>query len=69
MRSKYSYQVYDNAKFKKVVELNIVENEHFRNKLPNETKPNIKRYCINNIFVGIDLVSEESYAIEGEIKL
>lgn len=56
-RSKYPYQIYDNANFKKIVELNIIENEYLHNKLPNEMKPNVKTYCINDILIGIDLVS------------
>lgn len=64
-RSKYPYQVYDSAKFKKIVEFNIVENEHSRNKLQNETKPNIKSYSVDDVFIGIDLVSGE-FHVESE---
>lgn len=64
-RSKYPCQAYDNPAFKKVVELNIVENEHSRNKLPNEEKPYIKSYSIDDVLVGIDLVSGE-FHVESE---
>ena len=64
-RSKYPCQVYDNTEFKKVVEFNIVENEHSRNKLPNEEKPYIKSYSIDDVLVGIDLVSGE-FHVESE---
>lgn len=64
-RSKYPYQVYNNAKFKQVVEFNIVENEHSRDKLKNETKPNIKSYRIDDVLIGIDLVSGE-FHVESE---
>lgn len=64
-RNKYPYQVYDNSEFKKIVELNIVQNAHSHSKLPNETKPIIKSYKIDDVFIGIDLVSGE-FHIESE---
>lgn len=60
-RSKYLYQIYDDIKFKKIVELNITNNEHSLHKLPDQVKPNIKSYCIDDILVGIDLVSGEFF--------
>lgn len=64
-REKYSYQIFDNSKFRKVVELNIMETEFRRNKLPKGILPNIKSYCIDDVFVGIDLASGE-FHIESE---
>ena len=53
-RNKYPYQVYDNSEFKKIVELNIVQNAHSQSKLQ-----------IVGVFIGIDLVSGE-FHIESE---
>lgn len=64
-RSKYPCQVYDDPKFKEAVEFNIVENEHSRNKLKNGMKPDIRSYRIEDILVGIDLVSGEFF-VESE---
>ena len=64
-RSKYPCQVYDNTEFKKVVEFNIVENEQSRNKLQKEAQPNIKSYSVDDVLVGIDLVSGE-FHVESE---
>lgn len=63
-RSKYPCQVYDDPKFKEVVEFNIVENEHSRSKL-NGMRPDIRGYRIDDILVGIDLVSGEFF-VESE---
>lgn len=66
-RGKYPYSIYKNEKFKKAVAFNIVKNEHSRNKLPEETKPDIKGYCINDVFVGIDVVSGEFHVESNDI--
>lgn len=64
-RNKYSYHIYDNVEFKKIVEFNIIANEHSRSKLQNDTKPNIKSYIVDEVFIGIDLISGEFY-VESE---
>lgn len=58
-RNRYPYQVYENEDFKNIVESNIIENEHSRNKLQNGIKPVIKSYIVDNVLIGIDFVSGE----------
>ena len=48
-RKKYSYQIYDNSNFKKIVELNIICNEHTRQKLERNKKTNIKCYSVDDV--------------------
>ncbi len=43
-RNKYTYQRFDSPQFKNIVELNIMENEHSRRKLPKRMKPDIYTY-------------------------
>lgn len=64
-RNKYSYQILDSPEFKKVVEFNIMENEHSRSKLPKGMKPDINTYCVENVLVGIDISSGE-FCVECE---
>lgn len=64
-RDKYRYQVFDDMRFKKIVEQNITENEFSRNKLPEGISPIIKSYCNDDVLVGIDLSSGE-FHIESE---
>ncbi len=58
-RNNYQHQIISSQKSKQVVELNIMKNEHSRNKLPNEMVPHIKSYRIGDVFVGIDSSSGE----------
>lgn len=64
-RGKYPYQIFCNSTFRKVVEANITENEHSRNKLPCGIAPVIKCYSIDDVTIGIDLSSGE-FHIESE---
>ena len=64
-KKKYPYQLFDSEEFCKVVEANIMENTHSREKLPNGVLPNIRSYCVDGILVGIDLTSGE-FHIESE---
>ncbi len=64
-REKYQYKLLDNAQIKKVVFLNIMENEHLKSKLPKNTLPNIQCYQSGNVVIGIDLCSGE-FHLEGE---
>lgn len=64
-RKKYSYQIYDNSNFKKIVELNIICNEHTRQKLERNKKTNIKCYSVDDVLVGIDLTTGE-FHVESE---
>lgn len=64
-KKKYPYQLFDSEEFYKVVEANIMENTHSREKLPNGDLPNIRSYCVDGVLVGIDLTSGEFY-IESE---
>ena len=45
--------------------LNILENEFFRNKLPEDTLPNIQSYQTGNVLVAIDLYTGE-FHVESE---
>lgn len=67
-RNKYSYQIFDNPEFKKVVELNIMENEYSRSKLPDKMNPTIHSYCVGNVLIGIDSVSGEFHVECEDIK-
>ena len=58
-RKKYSYQIYNNPEFQHIASLNITENDHFNNKLPQNTLPNIRSYRTGNVLVAIDLVTGE----------
>lgn len=58
-RNKYPYQIFNSKDFCEVVELNIMGNEFYRNKLPKGISPDIKSYQTNNVLVGIDLSSGE----------
>ena len=52
-REKYPHQIFDNTEFRKIVSLNITENDCFSSKLPQNTLPNIQSYKTGNVFVGI----------------
>ena len=58
-REKYSYQLFDNAEFREIASLNIMENDYFKNKLPKDTLPNIQSYQTGNVLVAIDLFTGE----------
>lgn len=64
-RNKYTYQRFDSPQFKKVVEFNIMGNEHSRSKLENGMKPDIHTYQVENVLVGIDVSSGE-FCVECE---
>ncbi|MBE5976125.1 hypothetical protein [Lacrimispora xylanisolvens] len=58
-RNNYHHQIISSQTFKQVVELNIMENEHSRVKLPNGMVPHVKSYCVGDVLVGIDYSSGE----------
>lgn len=64
-REKYSYKLYDDAELREIASLNITENEHFRNKLAEDTLPDIQSYKTGDVLVAIDLCTGE-FHIEGE---
>lgn len=64
-RNRYTYQILDSPRFKNVVELNIMENEHSRRKLSKRMKPDIHTYRVRDVLVGIDTVSGE-FCVECE---
>lgn len=64
-REKYAYQVFDNAEFRKIASLNIMENDCFKSKLPRDTLPNIQSYQTGNVLVAIDLCTGEFF-VEGK---
>ena len=64
-RNKYTYQIFDSEEFKKVVELNIMENEHSRSKLSEGMRPDIHTYHVGDVLVGIDTISGE-FCVECE---
>lgn len=49
----------------KIVEFNIMENEHSRSKLSKGMKPDVHAYHVGDILVGIDTISGE-FCIECE---
>lgn len=67
-KKKYSYRRYENDKFKKIVELNILENDYSRSKLPFGVYPNIECYCVEDVLIGIDLSSGEFHVESEDIK-
>lgn len=54
---KYKYEVLDSKEFVDVVISNIMNNKTLLEKLPVDTKPNIVTYKVDDVLVGIDLVS------------
>ena len=64
-REKYAYRLFDNAQFREIASLNIIENDYFKSKLPKNTLPNIQSYQTSDVFVAIDLSTGE-FHIEGE---
>lgn len=64
-RNTYTYQMYDDERFRKIVEQNILLHEHTLHKLPKQAKPEINSYRVEDVLVGIDLVSGE-FHVEGE---
>ena len=58
-RQKYTYQLCDHAAFREAALLNIIENDHFRNKLPENTLPDIQSYQTGHVLVAIDLCTGE----------
>lgn len=49
----------ENPIFKKVVEYNILTNDFKREKLPLGTRPDVNVYMLDDVLVGIDVVSGE----------
>ena len=66
-RNNYSYTELDSAKFKEIVEYNIMHSIHNKAKLPDGDIPKINIYKIENsdIILGIDLITG-FFQIEGE---
>lgn len=64
-KTKYIHQILENEEFKKIVTLNITENDFSCSKLPKGVLPNVRSYQTGNVLVGIDLSSGEIH-IEGE---
>ena len=64
-RKKYAYQLFDNAEFREIASLNIIENDYFKSKLPKNTLPNIQSYQTGDVLVAIDLSTGE-FHIESE---
>ena len=58
-RKNYPYRTLKSDKFHAVVEEDVMANEYSRKKLPPGTKPLIKTYLVENVYVGIDIVSGE----------
>lgn len=58
-KSKYPYQIVDSPEFKKVVEFNITENEHSRNKVPNDENLQVNIYRVEDVLIGIEISSGE----------
>lgn len=67
-KKKYPYQLFDSEEFCKVVEANIMENSHSREKLPDGEVPNIRSYCADGVLVGIDLTSGEFHIESDDIE-
>lgn len=56
--SKYEPAVFDAYEFRKMISDCIFENEHIREKLPNDSKPQVVSYILDeSVFVGIDLIT------------
>lgn len=58
-QDKYPYEIFDSARFKKIVKMNITENEHSLHKLPNREKMDIRTYRIKDVLIGIEISSGE----------
>lgn len=58
-RKKYPYQTLKSEEFRTVAEEKVMANEYSREKLSPGTKPLIKTYLVENVYVGIDIVSGE----------
>ena len=56
-RSKYQYQILESKRWESVVKANIMDNECFREKVPQGIPLKIKSYSVGNVMVGIDLLS------------
>lgn len=54
---KYNPEKVNSTKFINVVKDNILMNEYNRDKLPLGTKPQVVTYILNDVYVGIDLVT------------
>ena len=55
--SKYPYQMFESKRWESVVTENIMENECFREKVPQNMPLKIKSYSVGNVMVGIELLS------------
>lgn len=64
-RTKYTYQLFDDAEFREIASLNITKNDYFKSRLPKDTLPNIQSYRTGNVFVAIDLFTGE-FHVESE---
>ena len=65
LRNKYPCLPYADRAFRNIVAADIMENEHFRAKLQDDTHTDIRSYRIGDILIGIDLISGE-FHIEAE---
>ncbi|MEG0911923.1 MAG: hypothetical protein RSF70_10145, partial [Ruthenibacterium sp.] len=48
---------FESKRWESVVKANIMENECFREKVPQGMSPKIKSYSVGNVMIGIDLLS------------
>lgn len=64
-RETYPYQAMENAEFENVVAANILENAYTREKLPEGILPDIRCYRVDDVLVGIDLISG-TFHVESE---
>ncbi len=55
--SKYQYQIFESEKWESVVKANIMENDVFSKKVPQDMPLKIKSYSVDNVMIGIDLTS------------
>lgn len=58
-RENFIYKTIDCPKFRTTVERNILDNAFSREKLPDGAKPDVRCYSVDDILVGIDIVSGE----------
>lgn len=67
-KSNYSYELFDSPEFTKVVELNITQNEHSRQKLSDGKIPHVNTYRAGDVLVGIDLTTGEFHVESKDIE-
>lgn len=56
-RSKYPFTVLESSEYTDIVTANIVQNEFNAEKLPKGEQPKIKTYMVDDVLVGIDIVT------------